>query len=346
MPPLGEQYPCLEKHSNRPSFGCASGWARGCWSAVRIAVVGAGGVGGYFGGRLAAAGNDVHLVARGAHLAAMAREGLEVRSVAGDFRVRVQATDDVSEVGPVDHVLFCVKSYDTEEAAAGLGPLLAGGTAVVSLQNGVDNEERLARVLGTQHVMGGVAYIFSTIAEPGVIVHSGGPGRILFGELDGTRSDRAEALAATFRDAGVEAEATADIVRLLWDKLAFICAQAGMTAGARLSIGEIRQVPESITAFRRIVEEVRAVAAAEGVELSTDVLGRHEGFAHALEAGSTSSLHHDLTHGRRMELEALHGEVVRRGRVHGVPTPACETIYGLLRPWAIRAERAAGGEVR
>ena len=313
---------------------------------MRIAVVGAGGIGGYFGGRLAAAGNDVHLLARGAHLAAMVRDGLVVRSVAGDFRVRVRATDDVSEIGPVDHVLFCVKSYDTEEAAAGLGPLIADRTAVVSLQNGVDNEEKLARVVGAEHVMGGVAYIFSTIAEPGVIVHSGGPGRILFGELDGSKSERAEALAATCRDASVEAEATTDIVRLLWDKLAFICAQAGMTAATRLSIGEIRDVPDSMVVFRRIVEEVRAVASATGVELSADVLQRHERFAHALEADSTSSLHHDLTHGRRMELEALHGEVVRRGRAHDVPTPACETVYGLLRPWAIRADRAARGERR
>jgi 2-dehydropantoate 2-reductase len=310
---------------------------------VRIAVVGAGGIGGYFGGRLAAAGNDVHLIARGSHLAALRGAGLRVQSVAGDFEVRPHATDDVSEVGPVDHVLFCVKSYDTEEAAARLGPLLAEETAVVSLQNGVDNEEKLARAVGPEHVMGGVAYIFSTIAEPGVIVHAGGPGRILFGELDGSESDRAEALAAACRAAAVEAEATADIVRLLWDKLAFICAQAGMTAVARLSIGELRQVAESMTVFRRIVEEVRAVAAAEGVELSADVLERHERFANALEADSTSSLHHDLTTGRRMELDALHGEVVRRGRARGVPTPACETIYGLLRPWAIRAE---GGEDR
>jgi 2-dehydropantoate 2-reductase len=308
---------------------------------LRIAVVGAGGTGGYFGGRLALAGEDVHLLARGAHLAAIRQRGLRVRSVAGDFEVEVPATDDPAEIGPCEHVFFCVKSYDTDEAVARLGPMVDEGTGVVSLQNGVDNEEKLARAIGAEHVLGGAAFIFSTIAEPGVIDQTGGPRRIVFGELDGSASERAEALATTCRAAGFDAEATPEIRRLLWDKMALICAQAGITAGTRLPIGPLREVPETMELFRRIVEEVRLVAAAEGVDLGEDVTERHEAFSGSLEPESASSLHHDLVHGNRMELEALHGDVVRRARTHGIPVPMCETVYALLRPSAIRHERAS-----
>lgn len=306
---------------------------------MRVAVVGAGGIGGYFGGRLAAAGGDVHLIARGAHLSAIGERGLRVRSVAGDFEVELPAWEDPVSVGRCDHVLFCVKAYDTQDAAARLGPLIGEETAVVSLQNGIDNEEKLAAAIGAEHVLGGVAFIFSTIAAPGVIEHTGGPGRIVFGEMDGSASDRAETLAAACRAAGIDATATTEIRRLLWDKLAFICAQSGLTATVGLSIGELREASETMDVFRRIVEEVRAVAAAEGVRLGDDVIERHEAFARSLEPDTFSSLHHDLTHGRRMELDALQGEVVRRGRAHGVAVPVTETVYGLLRPWAVRNER-------
>jgi 2-dehydropantoate 2-reductase len=307
---------------------------------VRIAVVGAGGVGGYFGGRLAQAGQDVHVIARGEHLDAIRRDGLRVRSVAGDFEVRMPATEDPAEVGPVDHVLFCVKSYDTGSAAASLRPLLHDDTAIVSLQNGVDNEEILGRTLGEHHVVGGIAFIFSAIAEPGVIAQTGGPRRILVGEMNGSSTDRIDALVVACGTAGIDAEARTDIRRALWDKLAFICAQAGMTATVRLPIGEIREVPEPMAMFRRIVEEVRAVAAAEGIELGEDAVERHEAFARALEPGSFSSLHDDLVRGKRMELEALHGSVVRRAAAHGVPVSTCEAVYAILRPWAVRNERS------
>lgn len=310
---------------------------------MRIAVVGVGGVGGYFGGRLADAGNDVHLIARGAHLDAIRRNGLRVRSVAGDFEVRTPATDDPSEVGAVDHVLFCVMSYDTEPTAPTLHPLLHDDTAVVSLQNGVGNEEILARELGEGHVVGGVAFVFSGIAEPGVIAQTGGPRRILVGEMDGSLSERTEALAAACRAAGVDAEASRNIRRLLWDKMAFICAQAGITAAARLPIGDLREVPETMGLFRRIVEEVRSVAAAEGVDIGEDAVDRHEAFARSLEPGVTSSLCEALVRGGRMELEALHGSVVGRARRHGIPVPACETVDAVLRPWAARNQRATEG---
>jgi 2-dehydropantoate 2-reductase len=305
---------------------------------VRIAVVGVGGVGGYFGGRLAAAGEDVQLVARGAHLDAIRRHGLRVNSVAGDFEINVPATDDTADIGPVDHVLFCVKSYDTESAAPALKPLLHDDTAVVSLQNGIDNEDVLGRVIGKEHVVGGVAFIFSTIAEPGVIAQTGGPRRIVFGELDGSMSARVEALEKACRDAGIDGEASSEIRRLLWDKMALICAHAGVTATVRLPIGDIREVPETMEMFLRIAEEVRAVAAAEGVELGDDATSRYEAFVRSLEPDVYSSLHEDLVNGHRMELEALHGSVVRRAREHGVAVPVSETVYALLRPWAIQNE--------
>jgi 2-dehydropantoate 2-reductase len=191
-------------------------------------------------------------------------------------------------------------------------------------------------------VLGGVAFIFSSITEPGVIHQTGGPRRILVGELDGSESERVAALVDAWRSAEVDAEATRDIHRLLWDKLAFICAQAGMTAAVRLPIGELREIPESMETFRQIVEEVRAVAAAEGVALGDDTADRHEAFARTLEPDGFSSLHDDLVRRRPMELEALHGSVIRRARRHGIRVQACEAVYAILRPWAVRNE--ASGE--
>lgn len=303
---------------------------------MRVAVVGAGGVGGYFGGRLAQVGEDVHFLARGAHLRAIRERGLRVRSIRGDFEVRAQATDDPDQIGPSDYVLFCVKSFDTREAASKLPPLLQAGTAVISLQNGIDNEEAIAEEIGWDHVMGGVAFIFSSIAEPGVIQDTGGPARIAFGELDGRESERGARLLETFQAAGVDAQLSSTIRQVLWNKLAFICAQAGMTAATGLPIGEIREAPEAWAMFRRVVEEVGAVAAAEGVELGEGAVDRHVQFAEKLEPGSRSSLHHDKTTGRRMELDALHGTVVRLARKHGLPAPASEAIYAILEPWAAR----------
>jgi 2-dehydropantoate 2-reductase len=303
---------------------------------VKIAVLGAGGVGGYFGGRLAAAGNEVHLLARGDHLAALRDDGLRVRSLKGDFTADVHATDDPSAVGRCDAVLFCVKSYDTREAAARLAPMLGDDTAVVSLQNGVDNEETIAAVVGAGHVLGGAAFIFSTIAAPGVIAHTGGPARIVFGELDGVRTPRVERLLAACQEAGVDAAVPPDIRVVLWSKFAFICAVAGMTAAVRLPLGEIRAEPASWAMFRRLLTEVVAVARAEGVALGPDVVREQVALAEAQGPDVYSSLHHDLVNGNRLELDALHGAVVRRGARRGVPTPANEAVYAILAPWAAR----------
>jgi 2-dehydropantoate 2-reductase len=307
--------------------------------AVRIAVFGTGGVGGYYGGRLARAGLDVQFLARGEHLRVLRDAGLRVRSVKGDFNVRVSATDRTEEIGASDYVLFCVKSFDTEEAAQALKPLIDSETAVVSLQNGIDNEEKIAEQVGWEHVMGGAAYVFSTIAEPGVIEHTGGPDRIAFGEWDGNESPRARELLQIFQKAEIDAALSDDIRAVLWEKFAFICAQAGVTAAVRLPIGDIRAVPEGLELFRCVVEEVREVAAAEGVGLAADAADRAAALVQKLEPSATSSLHFDMTHGKRMELETLHGTVVRRAKRHGIAAPMSEAIYSVLKPWAVRNER-------
>ena len=307
---------------------------------MRIAVYGAGGIGGYFGGRLARAGAEVHFIARGAHLQALRERGLRVRSVKGDFEVQVPATDDPAEVGSCDFVLFCVKTFDTDAAAARLEPLVGEGTAVVSLQNGVENDEKLARAVGEDHVMGGAAFIFAEIAEPGVIVHTGGPASITFGELDGHPSQRAKRLLTCCEQAGFEAELSASIKTVLWAKLAFICAQAGLTAAVRLPIRKIRAAAAAWAAFSRLVAEVCAVAEADGNPVPQAAQEHALALAQAVEPGSFSSLHDDLVAGRRMELEALHGFVVRRAAQHGLAVPTSEAVYAILQPWAIRNQSA------
>jgi 2-dehydropantoate 2-reductase len=306
---------------------------------MRIAVYGAGGVGGYFGGRLALAGSDVYFIDRGAHLQALREYGLRVQSVKGDFTVKVPATDDPAEIGPCDYVLFSVKAFDTEPAAARLEPLLGEGTAVLSLQNGVDNEEKLAQAVGPDHVMGGAAFIFAGKAEPGVVVHTGGPTSMTFGELDGRVSERAQRLLECCQQAGFAAELSESIKTVLWAKFAFICAQAGMTAAVRLPIGELRTVDTAWAGFQRLVAEVAAVAEADGVPLPLVAQERALTLAQSVEPSSFSSLHDDLVAGRRMELEALHGLVVRRAAQHGVPVPMSEAIYAILKPWALRNQR-------
>jgi 2-dehydropantoate 2-reductase len=303
---------------------------------MKVVVLGAGGVGGYVGARLAAAGHDVGLVARGAHLAALRTNGLQVNSVKGDVHVDVPAADDPAALGPCDVVLFCVKAFDTESAARRLPPVLTEDTAVVSLQNGVDNEDQLAAAVGAEHVVGGAAFIFSTISEPGIITHTGGSARVVVGERDNRRSDRVEALVAACTDAGLDAAVAPDINVVLWSKFAFICATAGMTASVRLSLGDIRESPPAWAMFRQIVSEVVELGRREGVPLGDDVIDQQVSFAAALAADSYSSLHHDLTTGRRMELDALHGSVVRRADRLGLPVPANRAVLALLDPWTRR----------
>jgi 2-dehydropantoate 2-reductase len=300
----------------------------------RIAVVGAGGVGGYFGVRLAEAGGDVHFIARGEHLRAIRERGLEVRSVAGDVVVHPPATDRAEEVGPVDAVLFCVKSYDTADAIPFIAPLVSADTAVVPFLNGIDHLDALRAAIGAGHVLGGAAYLFARVSAPGVVEHTGGPGVVAFGELDGRISERVEGLRKLCRTASILHRDDRDILVVMWEKLAFICAQAGMTATARASIGEIRESPESWAMFRRIASEVVEVARGEGVPVHPDSVEMIVSFAEQLNPEAHSSLYDDLVAGRRLELEALHGAVVRRARRLELDVPATQSVYALLEPSA------------
>ena len=260
----------------------------------------------------------------------------------GDFEVDLPATDDPADIGPCEYVLFTVKSFDTTAAARELSPLLDDETAVISLQNGLDNEEKIAAEIGQGHVMGGVAYIFSTIAEPGVIEHTGGPTSFTIGELDGVRSDRAERFVEWCERAeGMDADLSEGIQTDLWKKAAFICAQAGMTAATRLPLGEIRSDHESWNMYERIIDEVCRVGRATDVDLPEGTVSEWMAFAQELDADSYSSLYYDMTHGKPMELEALHGTIVQRGRQNDITIPMNEAIYAILHPWTQRNQQKA-----
>ena len=299
---------------------------------MRIAVMGSGGVGGYLGARLAATGQDVTFVARGAHLAAIKEGGLALRSGLGDVLIRpAQTSDDPATIGPVDLVIVAVKLYDTETAAAATKPLLGPHTGVVTLQNGVDSTGVLARLLGAAHVIGGVAHIASVIAEPGVILHTGTMASFAFGELDGVRSERVGALAAALQTAGVDHRISGDIQRDIWDKMAFLATFAGLTALMRLPIGPIREDPVTRAMLRAGLGEAYAVARAAGIALPDDFVERTLARCDGLPYAMKSSMLQDLERGRRLELPWLSGAIVRLGQEHGVLTPTHAFITTALK---------------
>ncbi|MGH6896130.1 MAG: 2-dehydropantoate 2-reductase [Geminicoccaceae bacterium] len=299
---------------------------------MRIAIMGSGGVGGYLGGRLAAAGQDVTFIARGAHLQAIVEHGLRIKSARGDVTVRpAQATDDPGSLGPVDLVIFAVKLYDTEAAAQATGPLVAPPTGVVTFQNGVDAPEILARVLGPDHVIGGVAKIASVVAEPGVIHHTGTMAAFVFGELDGTRSQRVAALEGALGAAALDHAVSADIWRDIWDKMAFLASFAGVTSLVRLPIGPIREDPKTRAMLRAALEEAFAVARAKGIALQGDFVAATLAHCDRLPFEMKSSMLQDLERGRRLELPWLSGTIARLGRELGVATPTHTFITDALR---------------
>jgi 2-dehydropantoate 2-reductase len=302
---------------------------------MRAVVLGAGGTGGYFGGLMARAGHDVTFIARGAHLEALRTRGLTVESrLAGTFKLPVRATDDPGEIGPADLILFCVKTYDTDAAAESIRPLIHSETMLLSLQNGIDNEERIARAAGHSSGIGTVAYVTSAIKAPGVIAQSSGPGKIIFGELSGGTSARTQRLRDVLQGAGIVAEVHPDVRIVIWQKFLFICAFSGVTTVTRLPIGTILADPVTHALFRGTSEEVEAVVRAGGIDLPADCVEQAMATAAAAEHYAHGSLYHDLAGGRRLELESLNGEVVRRGREHGVETPLNFTIYAALRSYA------------
>ena len=298
---------------------------------MRIGVMGTGGVGGYFGARLALAGCDVAFIARGAHLAALRQRGLRVLSAGGDLHVDpVNATDDPRYVGPVDLVLFGVKLWDTEDAAQQLGPMLGPDTAVVSFQNGVQKDDVLRRVLGERAVVGGACYIAATIAEPGVIRHTGAMQRLVFGEYGGAASARTGAFLAACRNAGIDAEISADIRRAIWEKFIFLVALSGTTSATRMPLGALLAHPQTRMLLRDAMREVVAVGRAEGVTLGEDFVDGRMAFAETLPAAMTSSMHKDLERGNRLEVDWLSGDVVRRGVASGIATPVNRVLHDVL----------------
>jgi 2-dehydropantoate 2-reductase len=300
---------------------------------MRTVIMGSGGTGGYFGAKLARAGEDVTFVARGAHLAALSANGLRIKSaVEGDWTVRAAAVERLDGAPPADLVLFCVKSFDTEEAARLIRPVVGPATGVLSIQNGVDNEEKLARVLGAGHVLGGAVRVFATIEAPGVIAHTFG-GHLAFGEMDGRETERARAFLAACRKASIPAELVPDVTRALWEKYVFLTTHAGVTALTRCPAGVLRAVPEIRELYRRTVTEILAIGRAAGVPVDDGLLEQGMKFLDTVAPNAYSSLHHDLVTGKRLELEALHGHAVRLAERHGVAAPTVFAIYAALRPY-------------
>ena len=308
---------------------------------MRIAVFGTGGVGGYFGGLLAHAGHETTFIARGEHLHAIQRNGLQVKSVNGDFHVRpAQATDDPARVGPVDYVVVAVKHYHLDQAAPAIRPLVGPATTVVPLLNGVDAHERLIPILGDGHVVGGLCSLVSLVEAPGVIRQETRLRRVVVGELDRGRSERLERLMQAWPETGADAIQTEDIHAAMWNKFVFIASFGGVGSLARCNMGEMLGTPETRALFVESLEEVVAVARARGVGLAPDVVARTLAMAKSFEASSTTSMQRDVADGKPFELQAFSGTVVRMGQAAGVATPLHRQFYALLKPALVKATQA------
>jgi len=306
---------------------------------MKIAIFGTGAVGGYYGGRLAQAGEQVWFIARGAHLQALQTNGLRVDSLKGDFHVQpVQATEDAKEIGPVDFVLVGVKSWQVPEAARSMLPLLGAKTGVIYLGNGVEAPDQLASVLGKEHVLGGLTRISAAIAGPGYIRHVGIEPSIAFGELDGQASERVERLRQAFAQAsGVTVNVPADIQAAMWEKFVFIAAISGVGAVTRAAAGVIRSLPETRALLEAAIAEVAAVGRARGVNLPEAIVKNTMLFIDNMAPGVTASMQRDIMDGRPSELAAQNGAVQRMGLEVGVPTPAHTFIYASLQPQEMKA---------
>ena len=302
---------------------------------MRITIVGAGGVGGYFGAKLAKSGCEVSFVARGAHLAAMRRDGLRVESQLGDIHLsEVRAGEDPAAFGAPDYVFVCVKLWDTEAVLRAVAKVMAPQTAVLSFQNGVQKDDVLRGVVGEKAVMGGVAYIGAGIARPGVIRHTGTMQKLAFGEFDGGRSERAVALLEACTRAGIDAEISADVRRAIWEKFVFIVGLSALTSATRKTIGPVRGNPRTRALLLEVMKETVAVGRAHGVNLPEDFAEKRMGFVDGLPAEMTSSMHHDLDAGKRLELDWLSGGVVELGQAVNVPTPMNRALSAILAVYA------------
>lgn len=298
---------------------------------MKIGVMGTGGVGGYIGGLLARAGVDIHFIARGKHLQAIQEDGLQVVSAQGSFRVMIHAVSDPDDIGPVDLLLFCVKSYDTEDAARAIQPLVEDDTIILTLQNGIDNIDKLSAVYGANRILAGTAYIESTIAAPGVVAQTGKAGRIVFGEQDGQPRHRAAKLLELFQNAGVDAELSDNIQVELWRKFLFICAVHGVSTLSRAPLGLVLSCPPTRELLVGVMGEMAQLARARGVILPDQAVADAVALAESYNKRFKCSMLRDLEWHRPMEIEALNGMAVRLGRELGVATPLNQTIYACIR---------------
>jgi 2-dehydropantoate 2-reductase len=310
---------------------------------MRVTIMGSGAVGGYFGAKLAQGGADVGFVARGAHLAAMRENGLRIESKLGDIHLtQVRASDDPAALGPADYVLICVKLWDTETAARAVAPIVGPETAVISLQNGVTKDDILRQILGDKAVMGGLCYIGSALAAPGVIRHTGVMQKMVFGEYDGSRSPRAVAFLEACKRGGIDADISLDIRRALWEKFAFLVGLSGATTTIRKTIGPIRSNSHTRAFYLDLMREVVAVGRAHGVSVPADWPENRLAFADGLPAEMTSSMHVDLDRGNRLELDWLSGAVVNLGKTMNVPTPLNRAVADILALYANGAPKSEG----
>lgn len=307
---------------------------------MKIAVFGTGGVGGYFGSRLAQSGAEVVFIARGEHLKAIQTHGLKVESILGDFVIQpVQATDDPATIGGVDVVLLGVKAWQVAEAAQAMQPLIASHTCVLPLQNGISAPDILAQALGKSHVLGGLCQISAFVAEAGRIRHVGIEPLIAFGELDNQTSQRVARLRQVFERSGVKVEVPANILAAMWEKYLFIAPLSGVGAVTGAPVGVMRSLSETRQAIEQLMRELVAVAHKRGVKLASDAIQRKMAFIDGIDPSTTPSMQRDMAAGRPSELDALLGTLARLGTELGVPTPTCELIYALLLPRELRARR-------
>ena len=307
---------------------------------MKIAIMGSGGLGGYFGAKLLAGGADVHFIARGRHLEAMRREGLRIEGPEPIHARTVRATDDPGEVGVADLVMLCVKLWDTEDAIARIRPMVGPGTTIISFQNGVLKDDYLRAAFDERQLMGGVGYVATTISAPGVIRQTGPMQRLLFGEFDGSRSNRGHALLDACLAGGIKAELSDDIVREIWQKYVFLVGLSGTTTTIRKPIGPIRSNPQTRAFLLDVMREVVAVGRAHGVELPQDYAQVRLQLADDVAPDMTSSMHHDLQRGNRLEVRWLAGGVVELGKAKGVPTPLNRAIADIL---ALHADGGSNG---
>ena len=304
---------------------------------MRFAILGSGAVGGYFGAKLARAGQDVTLIARGAHLDAIRERGLQVRSAQlGDFVVRAAAESDPARIGPVDVVIVAVKAYDNDAAYPLIAPLVGADTAVLTLQNGVDNVDQLARLVGPERVLGGATYVATALESPGLIVQTGVHRSIIFGEVFGARgiTPRVQAIADAMAPADIQVRAVPDARTPLWDKFVYLVPFSGFTGSARLPIGYLWPHAHVREMYYAAAREVAAIAAAEGVTLSADRFETLREYMDNIPATTRSSLLIDLEQGKHIEVEALQGAALRRAAAHGLPAPIVASLYAVLKPWA------------